>query len=258
MSATRIHQHVAASDDVDARLGGRGRTQAVQLVETTARTRTWNRAVAVLFLVAAMWAAYTTIGLPPVVIVGGSGLVAFVIWQRSYLRQPVDGSVILPLFLLTVAALDVHMAEEYLTGFAPAMSRLFDISWTERSFVLIFAFVGPCLYALTAIGLVLPGAARRFHGLVHLHRSWGCGVHALHLSIAAAALNPTLTAAITAHVSNGRIGCGDAELLARRDGPLLLSWPVHGSAADDSWNLRDRSPGGARHARHERPRAGVS
>lgn len=204
MSATRIHQHVAASDDVDARLGGRGRTQAVQLVETTARTRTWNRAVAVLFLVAAMWAAYTTIGLPPVVIVGGSGLVAFVIWQRSYLRQPVDGSVILPLFLLTVAALDVHMAEEYLTGFAPAMSRLFDISWTERSFVLIFAFVGPCLYALTAIGLyyrvplagfiawfifIGPGVAEFTHFIFPLLQP---------------ALNPTLTAAITAHVSNGR------------------------------------------------------
>ncbi len=45
------------------------------------------------------------------------------------------------------------MIEEYLTGFAPAMSRLFDISWTERSFVVVFAFVGPALYALTALGL---------------------------------------------------------------------------------------------------------
>jgi hypothetical protein len=30
----------------------------------------------------------------------------------------------LPVFLLTVAALEVHMIEEYLTGFGPAMSRL--------------------------------------------------------------------------------------------------------------------------------------
>jgi hypothetical protein len=52
-------------------------------------------------------------------------------------------SVVAVLFLLTVAALDVHMAEEYLARFGPAMSRLFDISWTERSFLLIFAFVGP-------------------------------------------------------------------------------------------------------------------
>lgn len=34
---------------------------------------------------------------------------------------------------------DVH--EEYLTGFRPAMSRLFDISWTEQSFLMVFAFI---------------------------------------------------------------------------------------------------------------------
>ena len=58
-----------------------------------------------------------------------------------------------PPFLLTVAALELHMAEEYFTGFAPAMSRLFDISWTVHSFLIVFAFVGPALYALTALGL---------------------------------------------------------------------------------------------------------
>ena len=91
--------------------------------------------------------------MPPVVIVGGSGLAAIVFWTRTYLKRPVDPDVILPLFLLTVAALEVHMTEEYLAGFGPAMSRLFDISWTERSFLLEFAFIGPTLYALTALGL---------------------------------------------------------------------------------------------------------
>ena len=112
---------------------------------------------------------------------------------------------ILPLFLLTVAALDIHMAEEYLARFGPAMSRLFDISWTERSFLLIFAFVGPCLYALTAIGLyyriplagflawfifIGPGVAEFTHFIFPLLRP---------------ALDPTLPAAITATVSNGRL-----------------------------------------------------
>ena len=45
------------------------------------------------------------------------------------------------------------MTEEYLTKFGPAMSRLFNISWTERGFLLVFAFIGPALYALTALGL---------------------------------------------------------------------------------------------------------
>ena len=179
--------------------------QTSEVVDTPTRTRVWNSVVAVLFLVVAMWAGYNAIGPPPVVIVGGSGLVAFVIWQRSYLRRPLDPSVILPLFLLTVAALDVHMAEEYLARFGPAMSRLFDISWTERSFLLIFAFVGPCLYALTAIGLyyriplagflawfifIGPDVAEFTHFIFPLLKP---------------ALDPTLPAAITATVSNGRL-----------------------------------------------------
>lgn len=110
-------------------------------------------AAAVTFVVVAMIAGYSNIGLPPVVIVGGSGLVALVLWIKTYLRNPLDPKIILPPFLLTVAALEVHMTEEYLTRFGPAMSRLFDISWSERSFLIVFAFIGPTLYALTALGL---------------------------------------------------------------------------------------------------------
>ncbi len=120
---------------------------------TTVRVRILSFLAAVTFVVVAAAAGYLTIGLPPVVIVGGSGLAALVLWTKTYLKKPVDPEVILPVFLLTVAALEVHMAEEYLTGFGPAMSRLFDISWTERSFLMVFAFIGPALYALTALGL---------------------------------------------------------------------------------------------------------
>lgn len=209
MSATQPRTNVVASEDVDAPLVDRRRSaQAVQRVETPPRARAWNRATALVFVTIAMWSGYVTIGLPPVVIVGGSGVVAFVIWQRSYLRRPEDPSVILPLFLLTVAALDVHIAEEYLTGFAPAMSRLFDISWTERSFLLIFGFAGPSLYALTAVGLyyriplagfvawfifIGPGVAEFTHFIFPLLRP---------------ALSPTVTAAITAQISNGHVVAG--------------------------------------------------
>jgi hypothetical protein len=55
--------------------------------------------------------------------------------------------------LLTVAALQVHLCEEYLTGFGPAMSRLFDNSWSEKTYLMIFALVGPAIYTLTALGL---------------------------------------------------------------------------------------------------------
>lgn len=110
-------------------------------------------ALAAAFLAVTMLAGYRYIGWPPVIIVGGSGTAAFVLWSLTYLRRPLPPEIVLPPFLLTVAALEAHMIEEYLTGFGPAMSRLFNISWSERSFLMIFAFIGPVLYTLTALGL---------------------------------------------------------------------------------------------------------
>lgn len=122
-------------------------------METSRKTQNISIFIAVMFITVACIQRYRTIGLPPVIIVGGSGIIGFIMWYKTYLRSPIDPKIILPLFLLTVAALEVHMCEEYLTGFGPSMSRLFDITWTERTFLLIFAFIGPILYTLTALGL---------------------------------------------------------------------------------------------------------
>lgn len=127
-----------------------------------------------------------------------------VLWIKTYLRKPLEPEVILPVFLLTVAALEVHMIEEYLTGFGPAMSRLFDISWTERSFLMIFAFVGPVVYALTALGLFyrVPLA-----GFVAWFIFIGPGVaeftHFI-FPILKPAIQPELAGSLSQSVSNGR------------------------------------------------------
>jgi hypothetical protein len=121
--------------------------------EVRLSVRIASMAIAAAFLLVAMLAGYRYIGWPPVIIVGGSGTAAFVLWSLTYLRRPVPAEVVLPAFLLTVAGLQVHLIEEYLTGFAPAMSRLFDISWTVHSYLMIFVFIGPVLYTLTALGL---------------------------------------------------------------------------------------------------------
>jgi hypothetical protein len=171
---------------------------------TSRRTQLLSVIAALLFLVVAMIAGYTRIGRPPVVIVGGSGIIALVLWSKTYLRRPLDPAIILPAFLLTVAALEVHMIEEYVTGFGPAMSRLFDISWTERSFLMVFAFIGPTLYALTALGLfyrvplagfiawfifIGPGVAEFTHFVFPLLQP---------------AIRPELTSTISQAVSNGQ------------------------------------------------------
>ena len=121
--------------------------------QTSRAAQAFSLVTAVAFILITMAIGYKTIGLPPVIIVGGSGIAGFIMWHRTYLKSPLEPDVILPPFLLTVAALEVHMAEEYFTRFGPAMSRLFDINWTEESFLLVFAFIGPALYALTALGL---------------------------------------------------------------------------------------------------------
>ena len=127
--------------------------EQVHLGETRLFIRVGSMTIAAIFLLGAMLAGYRYIGWPPVIIVGGSGSAAFILWSLTYLRRPLPPEAVLPAFLLTVAALEVHMIEEYLTGFGPAMSRLFNISWTEHSFLMIFSFIGPVLYTLTALGL---------------------------------------------------------------------------------------------------------
>jgi hypothetical protein len=122
-------------------------------METSKKTQYISMAIAALFITIACIQGYRNIGLPPVIIVGGSGIIGFVMWYRTYLKRPIDPKIILPLFLLTVAALEIHMCEEYLTAFGPSMSRLFGITWTEKSFLMIFAFIGPVLYTMTALGL---------------------------------------------------------------------------------------------------------
>src|SRR5262245_38637452 len=173
-------------------------------METTKRTRILSIAAAVAFALTAIVAGYRKIGLQPVVIVGGAAVVGMVMWIRTYLRRPLDPRVMLPAFLLTVAALEVHLAEEYFTGFGPAMSRLFDVSWSTDSFLLIFAFIGPALYTLTALGLYyrVPVA-----GFMAWFIFTGPGVaeftHAI-FPLLQPAIRPELAETLSQAVSNGK------------------------------------------------------
>jgi hypothetical protein len=173
-------------------------------METSKRTRMLSVMAAAAFALTTMVLGYRNIGLPPVVIVGGSSVIALVMWIKHYLRRPLAPEVILPLFLLTVAALEIHMAEEYLTGFGPAMSRLFDISWTERGFLIVFAFVGPALYSLTALGLFYRVP---FAGFLAWFIFIGPGVaeftHFI-FPVLQPAIRPELPDTISQAVSNGR------------------------------------------------------
>ncbi|GEP51963.1 hypothetical protein FNO01nite_26350 [Flavobacterium noncentrifugens] len=122
-------------------------------MQTSKQSQLINTAIAVAFCIIAPTIGYIKIGLPPVIIVGGSAIIGFFFWYFTYLKQPTDPKIILPLFVLTVAGLQIHIVEEYLTGFGPAMSRLFNIPWSEEGFLMVFALVGPTIYTLTTLGL---------------------------------------------------------------------------------------------------------
>ncbi|AMP99071.1 Putative membrane protein [Pedobacter cryoconitis] len=122
-------------------------------METSKKTRVLNLIPVIAFCVIAPTAGYLKIGLPPVIIVGSSAIIGFFFWYFTYLKKPADPRIILPLFVFTVALLQIHIIEEYQSGFGPAMSRLFDIPWSEKSFLMVFALVGPTIYTLTSLGL---------------------------------------------------------------------------------------------------------
>jgi hypothetical protein len=109
--------------------------------------------IAILFCIIMPTMGYIKIGLQPIIIIGGAAIVGFVFWYITYFKNPTDPKIILPLFVLTVACLQIHIVEEYLAGFGPAMSRVFGISWSEKSFLIVFALVGPTIYTITTLGL---------------------------------------------------------------------------------------------------------
>lgn len=122
-------------------------------MQTAKQTQVVSVLAAITFCIAAPIMGYIKIGLPPVIIIGSSAITAFFFWYVTYLKNPTDPKLILPLFVITVAALQIHIIEEYQSGFAPAMSRLFAIPWTEKDFLMVFALVGPTIYTLTTLGL---------------------------------------------------------------------------------------------------------
>jgi hypothetical protein len=119
------------------------------------RAQLINQAIALGLVVLLVVALKINIGVPPTVIVGGAAIIGFFCWRITNLRRAIDPVKTTIVFLLTTAALHVHMLEEHDRLFGPAMSRLFDIAFPEARFLQIFVFILPTIYYLTAIGLLL-------------------------------------------------------------------------------------------------------
>jgi hypothetical protein len=119
------------------------------------RAQLINQAVALALIVFFAAALEINVGTPPTIIVGTSAIVGFLCWRITNLRRAIDPMKTTVIFLLTTAALHVHMFEEHYCLFGPAMSRLFNIAFPDARFLQIFVFILPTVYYLTAIGLLL-------------------------------------------------------------------------------------------------------
>ena len=95
---------------------------------------------------------YRQMGLAPMVIIGGSALLAVPAWLRTTYRRPA-GHRLIPLYMLTVALLQLHITEEYLAGFPQRMSATFGLDWSEREFLISLALLGMVAWMLAAVGL---------------------------------------------------------------------------------------------------------
>jgi predicted NBD/HSP70 family sugar kinase len=65
-------------------------------METPRQTQILSVLAASTFALTAMIAGYRSIGLPPVVIVGGSSVIALIMWIKTYLRKPLDPQIMPP------------------------------------------------------------------------------------------------------------------------------------------------------------------
>jgi hypothetical protein len=118
------------------------------------RAQMVNQGIAIAWTVLFI-AALVNVGLQLAIIVGGSAIVGFFCWRMTNLPRAIDPVKTAIVFLLTTAALHVHMYEEYVSLFGPAMSRLFNMTLSDARFLQIFVFILPAVYYLTAIGLLL-------------------------------------------------------------------------------------------------------
>lgn len=114
-------------------------------------------------IVAISYTGAATVGNAPVIIIGGSAIVAYIIWLLTAYRQPADASKVLPLYLVAVAAQLVHETEEYLAGFPSQFSALFHLPvFTEQFFVITFLLVFSVIWVGAAIGLIYKNPVANF------------------------------------------------------------------------------------------------
>lgn len=99
-------------------------------------TDSQRRTVILVLIVATGLVSYGVVAISSVLlyIVALPAIFGFGFWSATYLQKPTSPAVLLPPFILSVAAFEFHLIEEYRGGYPLAISRLFNVAWTDFAF----------------------------------------------------------------------------------------------------------------------------
>jgi uncharacterized protein with HXXEE motif len=109
--------------------------------------------VAVLVVGFSVW-AWLTLPYPAAFVLSLASVAAFVAWMATTYTHPVRSRRVIATFMCAVGFQFLHLAEEYVGGFPHELVELFHTSrqWSERSFLLTFAFGFGALWCVAAAG----------------------------------------------------------------------------------------------------------
>lgn len=114
-----------------------------------------NLILAVLFLAFVWIMGLTYLSTPIITIVGGSMTVGFFFWLKYSYGKPTEPFALIPPFSIMLAALFIHIMEEYYMDFPQAISALFQVDFSKQTFLLVFEQLGPIVYFLVIAGLAV-------------------------------------------------------------------------------------------------------
>lgn len=126
------------------------------------KRKEYSALVAGVIVILVVFGLYNYVGVAPMLIIGGSMVLAYVAWLLTTYKNPADPDRILPLYLLLIIAELIHMGEEYLTSFPKEFSALTGAEMTQDVFVVVFVIGGVSLALLGAVGILYKNPLSNF------------------------------------------------------------------------------------------------
>jgi uncharacterized protein with HXXEE motif len=118
---------------------------------------------------------------PAIIFLSGGLVLAYALWLTPRLKN--NAAVVLPIYLLAVAAQCLHFAEEYVTGFQHQFPKLFGYDWSDPRFVM-FNMLWLAAFVMAGLG-IYRGVQLAYLAVIFLALIGGIGNGISHLVLSA-------------------------------------------------------------------------